>query len=412
MSENENPSVPSAPSAGAPVPPSAPSAGAPVPPSAPSAGTPVPPSAPSAGAPVPPPAAPTGVPVPPSAPSAGAPVPPPPSAPSAGAAVPPPAGYYPPQHAAPAPAPYPPAQPPAGAPYPGQPAAAPYPGQAGAVVPGYQQPAQPVPYPAQAPGAPQVPGAPQAPGAGNGITVSIQTQDVKAELLAIWQVVAEFFRAFPVKAYQIAESRRFYGLLVMLFSSLFSALLTASLQSSVVSSASRAGQSLSDWFEGGNSREMFSFSMPWSAWFSTFFTVFFAVLVILFLRVLVTFLTMRIHKAPVGFKRALTIVGVSMTPLYFSMAVVWVLSLFPSVLWVSILTVIAVAVFGWLGFAGELMIYLGISRAARYQRSPLLTHATLTAVWGLFAFLFFVFLIIPTVGNIFPSFGALNPIRF
>lgn len=382
MSDNENSSVPSEPSApagGAPVPPppSAPSAGAPVPP---------PPSAPSAGAPVPPP---------PSAPSAGAPIPPaPPAAPAGGAAIPPPAGNYPTQQAVPAP--YPPAQPPAGAPYPGQPGGAAYPGQAGAVVPGYQQPAQPVPYPAQSPGVPQ------APAAGNGITVSIQTQDVKAELLAIWQVVAEFFRAYPVKAMQIAESRRYYGLLVMVFGSLFSGLLVASLQSSTVSGAGNLGNSFLKMID--SSSTSFHLAMPWSDWFSTLFTVLFTVLLALFLRVLATFLAMRIHKAPVTFKQALTIVGTALTPLYFATAVVWVLSLMPSLVWVTILIFLSAVVFAWLAFAGELMIYLGISRAARYQRSPLLTHATLTAIWNVITMVLFFTLILPTASNIIPSF--------
>ncbi|MDO5721744.1 MAG: hypothetical protein Q4P06_04285 [Actinomycetaceae bacterium] len=274
--------------------------------------------------------------------------------------------------------------------YPPQPPtpAVPYPGQ-----PAPTQPAGQALVPGQAPGYPVPAGQPAA----AKTTIVMPAFDIKSEALALWQAVSAIFRSRPVETLKVAENSRWYVYLMALIAPLLSGLLLATLGSRTVGGVVSFGESLT----GGAYKS--GYSLPWGAWFSLLFTAFFVTIVLVALRALFIHFTFMVHGAKQPLMRSFQIVTAACAPMVFALGITWLLTLIPSAGLVVVVLVVAWLVLGWLQFVNEMVIYIGINRAARFQRSPVMIHATFSALWAIIAGVLIATMIVPSAEYLIPD---------
>lgn len=203
-------------------------------------------------------------------------------------------------------------------------------------------------------------------------------------LRALRTMLSNVWHGDNVTALRVAAEHTSRSMLLWWLVLLTNALLAGFLVSSfVVKSAQGAASvtnSVLDPFTGGYSSSYVddAFSVPFSTVVGVVIAIAIAVVAVLVLRTVTVFWTFGVRGARGRFRDSAAIVATSYAATPLLLAVVWILSLIPGAGGVLLST--PVLAIGGLGTAviSEALLYIGLNRAVRFTKSPLIPHAALT----------------------------------
>lgn len=123
------------------------------------------------------------------------------------------------------------------------------------------------------------------------------------------------------------------------------------------------------------------FGLSFGIWFGTLAITIIMVLITLGLRAVALHATFRIAGKPQPMSTSLATVTTAYSMYLPILAVVFLLILIPGYTWMMLVLLLGAFLGTVAGLAAELILYIGINRAADFERSPLRTYVMMTGVW-------------------------------
>lgn len=218
------------------------------------------------------------------------------------------------------------------------------------------------------------------PVAGTQQAAATTTSGLLAALIIQKDALGSIWKGNPVEAFRLASVAKNFWLATFALMSAAAGIMAASLVARTYDAADSFVDSLSSGLIGYSSRGMIG--MSFGQWFSFFFAGLILVFVALLLRTLCVKWTFSVRGASQSFNTSANIVAVAyVLPLVVvlaSMVVFLIPSMVITGIWGFLLAVIAVP----LALISEVLIYIGLNRTEKFDKSALIPHALFTGLCG------------------------------
>lgn len=210
-----------------------------------------------------------------------------------------------------------------------------------------------------------------------------------ANVKNVWEFSRLIFSGRPTEAITAAQNTPFYTWLALGVLALTHGLFLGTSFSRGVGAADRLTQSFINEFQMGGYYQHESY-MDWGVWFKLVFTGLIVMGLIIAARTLTVYWTFRIGRVKLPYGKAAAIVATAVTPMVLVLVPVSILYMIPNAGLTAILGIVMLLISVPLTWIAELMIYIGLNRTARFERSPLMPHILMNMVWGIFIVIIFV----------------------
>lgn len=234
--------------------------------------------------------------------------------------------------------------------------------------------------------------APQAPVQGIGA-------EILGAITALWVSLGSVWKGKSVEAFRLGASTKKFWVVGFLSYSLILGLLTATLVARSVDSADEMLGSMTSSFIGYSTRGTFGLSV--GNWISLFITGLILALIAFVLRALCLKWTFSIR----GVRQSMGVVGNVITTSYVMQMTVLlaatVLLMIPSAVISGLVLLLVGLVSVPLVLISEVLIYIGINRTARFEKSSLIPHAVFTGVWIALTLTVYAIILTVTLENMF-----------
>lgn len=199
-------------------------------------------------------------------------------------------------------------------------------------------------------------------------------------LVGQWVALGRILRGRPLEAFAVADSLPKFWLWTFGIASLTVGLFVATTVARVISAGNRAVSSLSYAMTGYRSSSYFG--ITFGDWLLFVLVGALLASLLYFGRVVALRLVFSVRGTSVPFEKAANIIAVSYTAHTIIGAIAFVLLFLPGVVLPTIVLFTAGALLSFFSFTAELLIYVGLNRAAEFKKSPLIPHALLTWTWA------------------------------